>query len=689
MNREQAKEFIKNNISCLDYLQPAPNHSGSTGYICPYCGSGSHSAHSTGAVKYYPAGNLFYCHACNKGGDIIDLYRAQTGADFNEALNTLAAVVNIEIDKTAAAGRQTSAQDDFNDENDTQDDEQKKTLKNENKSPADYSVYYEICRDRLKDPAALTYLKARGITSQTAAACGIGYDPAADPANAPGAIRDEYKAHPAPRIIAPCSNDFYIARSIDPQTPAAFKAPNPRGSRTQLFNAEAIHSDAPGVFVCEGIFDALSIIQAGGAAIATNGKGNGSLLIKHLQEHPAPGAAFVIIPDNDSDPQTAADTVKRAEALKRDLQRAGHKTIIYNAAGAAHDANDALIKEPAAFAENIAAALAALEHEKHRTVISDFLEKIQTTAYKPHATGVNFFDDLLCGGIRAQTLLLLMATPGAGKTTLCQQIAETVAEHGQPVIYFNFEMSTEQMLAKAISSKGYRGNGLNMSMDDILQGYKWTDEQRAGVLKTAAEYEQENAPFISYNPDGVSANLDEVIEYLNRKGQEARAQGKTPPAAFIDYIHLLTTDDKIDTAELIKRAVTGLKQYAINFDTFVIGIIPTNREGAKKALTLESGRDSSNLEFTADLELALNYTAIERRGKNNKTAANPDNPDDMERLKLQQPRQMTIRVLKTRGIAVKPATDVSYDTVHNIFYGTCREFEEVHDAPLFEEAQPV
>lgn len=680
MNREQAKEKIKDGISCSDYLQPAPNHSGNKGYICPYCGSGSHGRSSTGALTYYPSTNTWYCFSCSRGGDVIDLYRAQHGASYPEAVNALSEVIGITIDEIPTERRQTSPQSDFYDRNDGQTAGKGKPAEIEKKNPADFTAYYSICEDRANDPAALAYLQARGISKETAAAFHIGYDPEADPAAAPGAIRNEHKAHPTPRLIIPCAPGFYVARSIDQSTPTKYKALYPTGGSAALLNAAALYTDAAagGVFVCEGWADALAFIETGRPAIATNGKGNGKLLLQQLQEHPAPGAAFIICHDNDPDGK-AADTLKRAQELNDELQRAGYKSIVYNVAGDQHDANDALTKDPRAFIRNIDTALTALEKEKSRDELTDFIDKVTTEAYKPHATGLQFFDNLLCGGIVSQTLLLLLAAPGAGKTTLCQQLAETMAEHGTPVIYFNFEMSREQMLAKAISRKYYRGNGGDMGMLDVLQGYKWTDKDRDGISRTIEQYRRENYPYIRYNPDGVSADLNELLDYLDRQGQAAAAAGRPAPAAVIDYLHLLTADGSIDLQELIKRAVTGLKQYAVKYDTFVIGIIAANRDSTKSGrLTLESGRDSSNLEFTADYQLSLNYTEIDAG------TVKPDEVEKVEELKRKDSRRMILRSLKTRIIPVTTAARLQYDTKHNNFTEELPDFEEAPDAPTFD-----
>lgn len=673
MNREQAKETIKRDILCTDYLEKSKNNM----YCCPICNSG-HGSNGTGAVKYYPNTNTWHCFSCDNGGDVIDAYRAANGCDYNTALSYLAARAGITIDQ-----RPTAADDfkndpverprsDENAEKVKQDDQQAKALQNANTGrtgqPADYSSYYDYCRGNLNDPAAVSYLAGRGISIDTAKACGIGYDPAADPAGAPGAMGNEYKPHPAPRIIIPCSKSHYVGRSIDPNTPKKYKAMNPDrekgGGSVSLFIASELCRGADVVFITEGAFDALSFLEAGAAAIALNSQNNDKLFLQALQNQPAK-AAFVVVPDNDDDdPGKYEKTMKRANDLNNDLLRMGYNSIVYNVAGNYHDANDALQADRAAFEQNIAAAV----KELNRDYLDDFLDKVQTEAYKPHPTGLNFFDNLLGGGIVNQTLLLLLAAPAAGKTTLIQQLAEAMAANQRPVLYLNFEMSREQMLSKAISARLYR-NGGDKSMTGILQGYKWTDDERATITRIVDEYRHTNYPYIKYNPAGASSELTQLLSYLKATGDAAKAAGKQAPAVVVDYLHLITSSDKLDTAELIKAAIKGLHDYAVNYDTFVIAIAAVNREAMKDGrITLNSGRDSSGIEFTGDYILSLNYADLESKKVKTKDI------EAVSEMQNQSKRLMVLRVLKNRAGRQGNDTKLMFDAVHNIFYGTCDEF---------------
>lgn len=681
MNRETAKQEILQRIPCTDFLTKSRHG----GYCCPFCGSGS-GPKGTGAVKYYPQTNTTACFAgcadgleMGKKRDVLDYIQQQNSCDFNTALHIGANILGISLD--VMRPRRTSAAEDFADDTPQTAYRGPQRAGNaaDDKKPtdgqtgpqgaaqepqADYTAYYEHCRARITDPAAASYLQARGISTATAAAYNIGFDPQADPASAPGAMGSEYKAHPCPRLVIPCTPGFYIARSTDSSTPAAFKSPNPKGSSAQLFNAAALYAGKYAVFVVEGVFDALAFIESGLQAVALNSKGNGRLLLKQLQEKPT-ASKIIIVPDNEKredgtpDIKKQAQTMRTAQELCKSIQAAGADCIVYNVAGDYHDANDALVQAPDDFRANILDAL----QEAQRDFLTDFLDKIQTEAYKPYRTELSFFDGLLNGGVIRQTLLLLLAAPGTGKTTLCAQIAECMAVHKKPVVYFNLEMSREQMIAKAISSRLAR-KGTALTALDVMQGYRWTDEQRQAVVAAVEEYRDKVEPYLKYNPDGIGSDIDAIREYLHSVGEAAKAAGQEAPAVVLDYMHLITSRAGIEIQELIKQAVVMLKQYAIDYNTFVIGIVATNRDSNKNGrITMESGRDSSNLEYTADYQLSLNYYEVD----NGSVKAN--DVEGIARLQQEEWRHMIIRVLKGRFCMPGRSARVYFKAASNIFYG--------------------
>lgn len=594
MNRTQASNYIKTNLSLMDYLKPAPNHQNNTGYICPACHSGTkRGSNSTGALEYYPATNSWYCHSCKAGGDLFNYYMYETGDTYPEALDALAKAAGLSLDensKTAEAPKAAIKEHAANNEKpqEIQDDQSK----------ADYiDYYYKCCENLTAYPEALDYLKSRGISLQTARRLLIGFDPEADPAN---------KGRKSPRIIAPCESYFYIARAIDPSEQLRYINPG----KVTLFNGNAIYTDrGKYCFICEGLFDALAIEETGRPAIALNGAGNGNLLIEQLKSRPANNKTFIICFDRDADENTRAKVEKQAAKLADELKKINYKAVLFNICENGGDPNDALTRTPADFEKALKQAEAAAERDE----LTDFLEKIQTKAYKPIYSGLAFFDNLT-GGTMSQTLTVLLGEPGSGKSMLMQQLAENMATHsaGRKIIYVNFEMSKEQLFARALSARLKARGSICRTPRQILQGYKWTEKERQEITATIDDYRRESLKNISYNPAEVLPDLNNILEYLDTLTEQAA--GKPGPALFVDYLQLIQSDKVQEVKDRLTTVLIALKQYAIKNNTFVYLISAINRS-SNGNITIASARDTSAIEYQADVILSIdNFKDQENSG---------------------------------------------------------------------------
>lgn len=303
-------------------------------------------------------------------------------------------------------------------------------------------------------------------------------------------------------------------------------------------------------------------------------------------------------------------------------------------------------------------------------LFDSFLDKIQTDIYKPLQTGIPEFDSMLGGGILRQSLVILSAAPGTGKTTLAQQIFETMATTGADVVFLNLEMSREQLLARSLSRLIHR-KGHSMNASEVLKGYKWTDEQRNIVIEVANEYRNRIASHFVYNPTGMGCTYQSIRTVLEKYGETMKAQGRRAPVVVLDYLHIVQSDKKEDAQEIIKTTVQMLKDYAVKYDTFVFALSATNRtSNASGTISLESSRDSSGIEYSADYLLALNYKTLAlnetKPGTDKKYRAN--DPNDMELLQKQNPRKMIVQVLKNRMNASGGKLYLAFDSTHSIFY---------------------
>lgn len=635
---EDIKEEIRKGISCERYLKKSKNGM----YVCPFCLSGT-GKNKTGALKLYDS-NTWSCHKCSKSGDVLDLIQLENNCSFEDALLFGSSELGLQI-KPSKIRNVVS--------NSSANRAKIDHLKNSN---SDYTEYYKICCRRLCDSKeAISYLLSRGISLESAISCGIGFDSNSDPANNPGGTSTSI--YPTPRIIIPTSKSHYVARSILPDSkyPKLNPSCEKGASSPGIFNSSVL-KDSDVVYITEGAFDALSIVEMGRSAIAINSVNNINKILDFLKENPS-GCSFVISFDNDKDENTLSTTKSYAENLRVELENLGYKNLIFNISGKFKDPNEALVNDRSNFRRSLEEAEKKLQCD----YLDDFLLKVKSESYRPCKTGIDFFDSLLGGGIVRQSLLVLMAAPGVGKTTFAQQVSESLASNGFPILYFNLEMSREQMLAKAISGR-LRKKGIKKTALQILQGYNWSIEDEKLITEEIKYYRKNIFPYIKYNPEISSCDVEDILKYLNNIGENCKRSEKQAPAIVFDYLHLISSKSKIDAQDLIKKSILGFKNYAKNYDTFVICIVATNRiSNINGRITMESGRDSSNIEYTGDYQLSLNYYEIDNGDvKTTET-------DKISELQMREWRRMIIRVLKGRFISPGRSATVYFNASNNIF----------------------
>lgn len=250
-------------------------------------------------------------------------------------------------------------------------------------------------------------------------------------------------------------------------------------------------------------------------------------------------------------------------------------------------------------------------------VLDSFLAKTTTRDYEPISTGITAIDAALGGGFTRGTLVMLGAAPGAGKTALAQVIFEKMAKAGKEAIFINLEMSPDQLIARSLSRRIYDKEGRTIPALEILRGYKWSEANRKSITEAAEEYRREVATNLFYMPVGEGApiqtnKLTEIIGVLKEICEQKRTKGEAAPLICIDYLQLVDGEER-DTAEGIKRTIMQLKHdIALKYNTVVFCIMAQGRAANKSGESdQESGRDTSAIEYSADVMLGLTYTAID------------------------------------------------------------------------------
>lgn len=273
-----------------------------------------------------------------------------------------------------------------------------------------------------------------------------------------------------------------------------------------------------------------------------------------------------------------------------------------------------------------------------------FSKKIRNNSFKPVKTGIDFFDELLDGGLMNQSISVLFGAPGTGKTTFVQQLAENFALQKKEVIYFNLEMSTDQMYAKAISNKlNQELNKPVISTNEIMRGYPWDDIKQKRIENAENSYANSSLNYITYNPEDTTNDLESIMNYLTFRAEECMKENKQCPIVFIDFLHLLQSTQTTKIQNILRISLHKLKQYAIQYNTIVFTIAASNRRSNMQGdFTMESGRDSSDIEFCADYVFSLGFAAYDQSNYN------PSKITTIEHELSQNPRIMVLKLHKTR-----------------------------------------
>jgi replicative DNA helicase len=661
MTRDEARADILTRLP--EYVEMIGTKARDGKYCCPVCESGNHK-NGTSAFKYDKEGDHprweCYAHrndnAPNKAvGDIFDLIGEKEHiTDSEEQFQRALQIFRITIDDKPSRQRPTPAK--------------KPEQRKEAAKLTNFIDYFARCA--ANNAPALDYLAKRGIPAEVATRHGVGYD-------AELGFKQSEKGN-IKAVIFPTGSSTFVARNMDEN--ATIRYINLAGQHVTLWNTEALQTEDRPVFVVEGIIDAMSIEAVGGAAVALNGAANGGLLLEAVKENP-PKALLIVALDNETEANKKQTIDGNAERLERELKALGIRCARGNPAGTYKDANEALCAGREKFAEAVAAAEAAAirdaddEHQKAAAdydsrysagaCIQEFFQGIRDSVNTPALpTGFTQFDECLGGGLY-EGLFILGGTSGTGKTTLLMQIADYIAAAGHDVLVFALEMAKAQLMARSISrhtyllagEKNYRGQQReNMAKSNIgiTNFSKWKDYSAAeqNIIFEAAKEYGKYAKHV-YIREGIG-NIG-AAEIREQFEQHVKITGRTP-VVMVDYLQILAPADvKATDKQNTDTAVLELKRLSRDYKTPVIAVSSLNRASYSAAATEAAYRESSSIEYTSDVLLALQFSKIGTPGF------------DSGEEKGKATRDMQLSIIKNRNGEAGKKIGFSYNPKFNYF----------------------
>ncbi len=601
MTREEARKEINRRPELV--LSQLQKSKGSKQYICPICGSGSRGGRdSDGALTFYSDSNRFKCFACSdepgtfggKGQDTLGALCLLWSCSETEVFDR----EGLTIDSSNTQRATRSAQSDFSEikmDKTPPTTEGAETASQELTEAADLTAYFAECRERLKrSPEAISYLQARGITLDTALQFWIGFDPAADPAQS---------NHPTPRLITPTCRTHYAARSIDPDTPSKWAKMNNKGGRPAIFNAKVLQdSSTEAVFVTEGFFDALSIIEVGGQAIALNSTSNASKLLEQLREKRT-AATLILCFDNDDAGKKCTKT------LREGLQRLNISYVTADLCGGYNDPNEALQGNRERFTAAVNEAIRTTAARPDN--ISDYIDNLMSgeiDSFKEAKNRHTGFADLdeKAKGLYAG-LYVIAAISSLGKTTFALNVADNLAEAGEDVLFFSLEQSRLELVSKSLARKTAQKD-ITTAVNSLSIRRGYLPEQ---VLTAADEYKKGIADRLSIIEGNFACNISFIGDYIRRY----IAKTGKKPIVFIDYLQILQPEQDErgrtqTTKETVDSTVTELKRLSREQGLTIFVISSVNRANYLTPIDFESLKESGGIEYTCDVLWGLQLQVL-------------------------------------------------------------------------------
>lgn len=280
-----------------------------------------------------------------------------------------------------------------------------------------------------------------------------------------------------------------------------------------------------------------------------------------------------------------------------------------------------------------------------------FFNNITSDNYKTYSSGIDKLDNLINGGFINKTTCIIGGASNLGKSTFVLQIIDSLLNE-RPVIYFSLEMEQDLILSKILSRYSFTNatsSTTKLSNDIILKDSRTNENIRKQVKELLnilpskyndlyivkpteptleeikkivdKELEKIESKRIDYINELKTTSSTSTSEFFNLSEEQLLELAKEKyknPILVLDYIQLIQPSiNNYGRAEEIATTIKKVNRYFHNYanDNNSISFMITayNRETTenKQALSLGSGRDTSDLEYSADLMLGLNFREYE------------------------------------------------------------------------------
>ena len=282
---------------------------------------------------------------------------------------------------------------------------------------------------------------------------------------------------------------------------------------------------------------------------------------------------------------------------------------------------------------------------------------------KAYADRLSGFVNLDAAQFFSPGLYVIGATPAAGKTTLCWQLLEQLAQRGESCIFCSYEMSQLELFSKSLARELFkRVPATDLTAADIRRGAH--SIQLANIINDFSNSKL-NLSILELQDESIDELLSLLKPFCYDKAKA--------PVICLDYLQIVPSS-KDSTKLGVDDSVRKLKKFQRDTNTTFIVISSFNRDNYTKPVSFESFKESGNIEYTADVVWALQLFVINSINSFNISDAR----QKIDKAKKQQPRQIQLKCLKNRQ-------GTNYDCFFNYFsahdcFTPCEKFGNADEA---------
>jgi len=370
---------------------------------------------------------------------------------------------------------------------------------------------------------------------------------------------------------------------------------NEKGCKAALFNGDILKDPIKQVYICEGMFDALYLIQLGYRNVVSVPLGAG-YFSKEWVDKLKDVQTIYLLYDND---QAGKDGAKNA-ANMIGVDRCKVITLPRKEGRKKTDVTEYFVVDnytKTDFLELVkdAKVIRSVEADsiKH---ISEFNEDLRKRLIDGEllgeSTGFPLLDDAM-GGLRKGRLVVVSGLTSTGKTSFALSVGLKLADRKIPTFFFSLEMPPIDIAKKALIIKSKL---TNLQLKDIKEPSKELD-----IVDTTLKGFSNITDMPMYLYSGSGVVQYKILADCARIVKEEFGVEHI----FVDHLHYFARSSHNITAET-SQVVRDLKQLAVHLDITIILLAHLNRAGRasqKKGLytpALSDLRDSGSIEQDAD-----------------------------------------------------------------------------------------